>query len=374
MPLNVKYSAYFDSPSGMSQAARNYIQSLHLAGVPVTTENIANIVATQDLGETHRTAHLLLGRDLDYKIKIIHVTPDLVTKYLEPLKYHIFHLFWETDRLPDWWVWSLNLVDEIWTGSEYAKQVFIKSGVKRPIFVFPQAVDTPPESLAIAPSHKRPSFLFYSIFQWIERKNPKSLLMAYWKEFQGNKDVGLLIKTYKNGFTQEETSQIMREILAWKKSLHQEHYPKVFLCPEELSRDDVWRLHSLGDCFVSAHRNEGWGIPIAEALKMGKPVISTNLGGVHEFIPKDAALLTDFTMCNVFNMDFVSWYDQTQQWAQVDEGDLRKKMRAVYDNQEDSKKMGERGRKFANDKLSYLAVGSALKSRIADIYKELEKD
>lgn len=370
MALSVKYTAYFDPPSGMGTAARNYVQALHIAGVPVTTENIANMVATQDLGEAHRTCHFLLGRPIDYKVKVIHVTPDLVTKYLEPLKYHIFHLFWETDRLPKWWVWSLNLVDEVWTGSEYAKQVFIDSGVKRPIFVFPQAVGAPPEKLQIAHSKKKPPFLFVSVFQWIERKDPKSLLTAYWKEFRGHNDVGLLIKTYKNNFSQEETSQIMREIDAWKKTLSQDHYPAVILWPTEIDRDSVWRLYETGDCFVSTHRNEGWGIPIAEALKMGKPVISTNLGGVHEFIPKDAALLTKYSMINVFNMDFVPWYERSMKWAQVDEDDLRKKMRAVYEHREDAQKMGERGKKFADDQLSYMNVGSLLKERIAQVYEE----
>lgn len=368
--MNVKYTGYYDSYAGMGQAGRNYVHALHLAGVPLTTENIPNLTAAHNLGDAHRTCHVLLGRDIDYKVKIIHLTPDLITKYLEPCKYHIFHLFWETDRLPKWWVWALNLVDEIWTGSEYSKKAFIDSGVKKPIHIFPQAVDSPPEHTKPFKIKDKPEFLFYSIFQWIERKDPKSLLTAYWKEFQGHDDVGLLIKTYVNIFTQEETAQIMRQIEAWKRTLNQTHYPKVYLYTQELEKNNIWRFHATGDCYVSTARGEGWGIPVAEALKSGKPVISTGLGGVNEFIPKDAALLTKYSMTDVFNMDFVPWYDQDQKWGQVDVDDLRKKMRAVYENKEDAKKMGLRGKKFADEKLSYMAVGSQLKERIQQIYEE----
>ncbi len=49
------------------------------------------------------------------------------------------------------------------------------------------------------------------------------------------------------------------------------------------------------DCFVSAHRGEGWGVPQMEAMLMGKPIISTSCGGIHEHLKdKEDALLLPF--------------------------------------------------------------------------------
>ena len=107
--IKVCYSGFLDASSGMGEAARNIVAALYTSGVEITTEVIPNIHARIDLGNSYNITKSLQGRPIDYDFKIIHITPDLVTNYFKPNKYHIFHLFWETDRLPKWWVLSLNL-------------------------------------------------------------------------------------------------------------------------------------------------------------------------------------------------------------------------------------------------------------------------
>ena len=143
--MKVLYSAYFSSASGMSEAARNIVTALYLAGkdkLKIATHDVPNIQAKVDLGSSWQIAKSLNEKSNDHDIKIIHLTPDIVTTHLDPTKYHIFHLFWETDSLPKWWAWALNLVDEVWTGEEYHAEVFRKSGVKSHIWVCPQPIDT----------------------------------------------------------------------------------------------------------------------------------------------------------------------------------------------------------------------------------------
>lgn len=369
--MNVSYSGYWSSYSGMAEAARNIMVSLHEAGVNVTAEHIQNITANADLGENYHLVKKMHSKDIEYDIKIIHITPDLITKYMEPMKYHIFHLFWETDSLPKWWVWALNLCDEIWTGSEWNKETFIRSGVKKPIWVCPQPLSIkthPSDNFKIKDFN---GFLFYSVFQWIERKDPKSLLQAYWKEFEGDDGVGLLLKTYKEKFNQSETIEIASNIMEWKRELRQSHYPKVFLFPEEMSRTDITRLHQTGDCFVLPHRGEGMGIPIMEAMVYGKPVITTNLGGINEHIPEGKVFNIKHQMTEVFNMDFAQWYSKDQKWAQADMGDLRAKMRHVFNNRSDAIRVGLSGQKWAKENLNYKTIGGKMKDRLEEISKTL---
>lgn len=366
--IGVKYTGFLSAESGMGEAARSFVAALHKSGVNVTAEDVPNLRAEKNLGEDHELSRSLNRKDIDYKFKIIHTTPDLVTKYLEPTKYHIFHLFWETTRLPEWWVWALNLMDEVWTGSEWNKKVFIDSGVTKPITIFPQPVRSASSTPLTIKGHgaEYQQFKFYSVFQWIERKNPRALLEAYWEEFQ-DEDVVLILKTYKEKHSTEETTQIIRDIVTWRQELGQAKYPQVLLYPYELSRKTLDRLHESGDCFVSAHRGEGWGRPIAEAMLHSKPVISTNLGGVHEFIPPDCAKLIEYKMVPVFNMDFVPWYEKDQEWAEIDKGQLRLAMRSVFNNQQIAKKMGERGKELVESILSYRAVGDLMKKRLEEI-------
>ena len=218
--MKLCYSAFYEAPSGMGEAARNITAAFYMANTPMTTEFIPNIQSEMSLGLGHDIAKSLQGKGSDYNIKIIHVTPDLITKYLDPMRYHIFHLFWETDKLPKWWVWALNLCDEVWTGDQYHAEAFRKSGVKKPIFVFPQPIeenaDKPPFSY-LNKINRNSLYMFYSIFQWIERKDPKTLIKAYLREFENEKDVILLFKTYKETFSSQEIDDIISQVVIFKK-------------------------------------------------------------------------------------------------------------------------------------------------------------
>lgn len=370
--ISVKYAGPFADYTGYGEANRNAISALHEAGVDVTTEKISYTTDQFAEGQGFELAHSLEGNPVEYDIKIIHVPSDGYLKYLEPNKYHIGHLFWETDGLSKTWVWNCNLMDEIWTGGEWHKENFKKAGVKTPIYVFPQAIDTTPLLREPFRIIGQQGYLFYSIFQWIERKNPRALLEAYWREFEEEENVTLLIKTYGMDMSGESFESIKREIVAFKKELGLKKYPKTLLLTRMLAREDIMRLHLSGDCFVSAHRGEGWGIPQVEAMSLGNPIISTNLGGVHEWLTdKKDAFLVPFSMSNVKNMDFAPWYSTDQQWADIKISDLRDKMRYVFEHQAKAKEVGIQSRNFVHKNFSYKAVGGLMKKRLKDIQSRL---
>lgn len=366
--MNISYSGYLDSPSGMGEAARNIIAAFDEAGVSVSTECVPNILASKDLGEAHAYCKRMQNVNIPYDVRFIHTTPDVVRNHMITQKHHIFHLFWETDKLPKWWVWELNhSVDEVWTGSEWNKQVFTDSGVRVPIFVCPQPVETKKESFKSLVLSARKQFLFGSVFQWIERKDPKTLITSFWREFQGCDDVGLLIKTYKENFSENESQQIVREVQEWKNELNLKNLPPVYLYTRPLNREDVRSFHATIDCFVSAHRGEGWGIPIAEAMVQGKPVVSTNLGGIHEHIPQDFWYPVNYSLVPVFNMDWVPWYEKDQLWGQVDENDLRRQMRRIYENREEAKNKGKQAQEFVSRNLNYQIIGEKMRQHLEEI-------
>lgn len=366
--MTTKYAGYLSAPSGMGEAARNYIASLSEAGVHLVSEFVPNLSLSKDLGKAYRICRETQDSPITYDTKIIHTTPDVVRQHMEPMKYHIFHLFWETDRLPKWWVWELNhSVDEIWTGSLWNKRVFEKSGIKLPIYVFPQAIPTEITQAAPFKIKNHQGFLFGAVFQWIQRKNPKALLHAYWKEFEHTDGVGLLIKTYKERFSSEEAQQIMDEIRSWKKDLHLSRYAPVYFCKNPLSKQDMNRLYSTIDCFVSSHCGEGWGIPIAEAMLAGKPVISTNLGGIHEYLPEKLWFPCSYEMGPVHDMDWVKWYEKDQRWGEIDEACLMRQMRSAFDFPERAKEKGKMAQEFVQSTFNYATVGKAMKERLEKI-------
>lgn len=369
-----KYTGCWGDFTGYGEANRNAIAALHTAGVELTTEKVSYTRTQADYGETYELASKLEGRPIKYDIKILHVPSDGYLKFLEPAKYHIGHLFWETDKMSKTWVWNCNLMDEIWTGGNVHKENFKKAGVKVPIFVYPQAIDT---NIRVEKPFRLPGhsgFLFYSIFQWIERKNPRKLLESYWKEFQGEENVSLLLKTYGLTLENHEVEKIRNDIRRWKTESELKSFPRVFLFFDLISKADMMRFHITGDCFVSAHRGEGWGIPQVEASLVGNPVISTNLGGVHEWFENGkTAYLLNWKPVKVFGMEFAPWYKTDQNWAEVDEGELRERMRYVFDNPDKARKVGLTARSMVMDRFSYLAVGQMMKDRLEDISRLIKK-
>lgn len=367
-PVVVKYAGPFGDASGYGEANRNAIMALHAAGVDVTTERVSYLGVEAEHGETYELAARLEGRPIKYDIKIVHVPSDGYLKFLEPTKYHIGHLFWETDSLSKTWVWNCNLMDEIWTGGNIHKEHFRKAGVKVPIFVYPQAinVDVPVQRPFTIKEHQ--GFLFYSIFEWIERKNPRALLRAYWREFEGEENVSLLLKVYRFNSGKEGETKIRTDVQEWKQELKLRHFPRIFLYTKMVSRADVVRLHYTGDCFVSAHRGEGWGVPQVESAVVGNPIISTNIGGCHEWFEDNKnAFLVKWEKESVFNMDFAPWYEKNQHWAAIDDRDLRARMRFVFEHPDEARKVGSMGQTMVRDKFNYMVVGGLMRNRLEDI-------
>lgn len=362
-----KYSGSWTDFTGYGEANRNAIIALHKAEVELTTERISFAPSEANHGEGLELAKELEGRPIKYNIKILHIPPDGYMKYLEPTKYHIGHLFWETDSLARTWVWNCNLLDEIWTGGHFHKEAFLKAGVKVPIYIFPQAINTDisVQKPFILPEHK--GFLFYSIFQWIERKNPEALLRAYWDEFQGEENVSLLLKVYRFGFDQAEKEKIRGDVLKWKRESGHKSFPRTYIFTNLMDQADVFKLHYTGDCFVSAHRGEGWGIPQVEASIIGNPIISTNLGGCHEWFNDNTSFLVKWNKVNVFNMEFAPWYDPKQIWAEVDPKDLREKMRYVFQNPQEAREFGRKGQEMVKREFNYMHVGQLMRNRLEEI-------
>lgn len=369
--MNIKYCGPALDYSGYGEANRHDIGALISAGYNVIgdyTRHCLEIGEFGDLGELVMACSRNTG---DYDIKIIHTTPNIYGQFIEPEKYHIGRIFWETDKLPEQFANGANMVDEIWTGGQFNAKAIRNAGVKgKEIIIVPEAIAEPKEipEPYILPYDR--TFKFYSIFEWTERKDPKSLLTAYFTEFQNGENVSLTVKTYLDNFTTEKQQEVRNLVLKIKRDLGLAKYPPLFLYTKLFSRKEVYKFHNSFDCYVSSHRGEGWGIPQMEAMILGRPVISTDIGGIHEYIG-DVAMLIPCTMVRVSNNRNTAWYCDDQKWGQVDIRSLRQAMRWCYENQNKAKAMGSKARDFVRDNFSLEAVGKIMDKRLKKIKKML---
>lgn len=368
----VRYT-FANDPSGYGQAARSFITSLFVSGVNITLEPIKQMPESIDYGLQGNICKSLHDRKIPYKVKIIHLTPDIIPDYQEKGIYTIAHLFWETSHLPKEWIAPLNDIDEIWTASDQMSDMIRDSGVNTPCYVFPQPIDITLSSEVIEPLQTQypKDFTFYSIFQFIDRKNPRNLLRAYWQAFEGNDDVTLLLKTYRITYLPQEYQLIKDQILLWKKELGLKHYPKVQLVHKVLTEEQMTKLHKMGDVFINPSSGEGWNRPMEEAMLFGKPVISGDNGGITDIMTSQYYEKVESHLVHATQQSWIPWYTSDMLWKELDEKDLIKQMRFVYENYAKAQEKAKKAQKFVVDNFNYLKVGQAMRERLEKIYRSL---
>lgn len=373
MNIPICYVSPLTDYSGYGEAGRHDVLALLSAGFDVSTVVPRYCLELSDFGELTPIFEKLQGKDNGYDIKILHTTPNTFRTFFEPNKYIIGRVFWETDRLPDDFIRGLEYVNEVWTGSAFNKQAIINAGFTKPIYIIPEAIQ--PIKKDIEPYKTmfddQKTFTFYSMFEWTERKNPRALLESYWTEFTEKDNVALVIKTYIDNFLPEKKQEILSYIKRVKKRLNLPYYAPVYIFNGLMNRFQIYRFHSTFDCFISTHRGEGWGIPQMEALAIGKPIISTNCGGIHEYLKhEENAFLLPYTLTSVNNTRSPQWYTPAQQWAEVDIIATRRAMRTVYEDKNICETVGSAG-KEACKQFGVEAVGAKMFERLTAITKKI---
>lgn len=360
----IKYiSPTFDG-SGYGQASRGYILALHKLGIPITLAPVSFEKTKPDHGKYGDTLRSLVDKKIDYDVVIIHTTPEFYSRLREEGKTNIAYTIWETDSLhKDWPKYINDSVDKVLVGSKWNKGIFKHSGVTIPVGVVPHGIEVS-EFDGIEPygisGVSDDAYVFYDIFQWTERKNPMDLIKAYWFAFQNDEDVVLVLKTYRSDYSDKEKDVIRNTLKGLKRIMPMDKYPKIYLIPNMLSRDEILGLHKRGNCFVSLDRGEGFGLPGFEAGTVGNPIIITGFGGATEYAKTDNSYLVDYQPTPVFGMIWSPWYRGDQCWAEPNVIHGAERMKHVYNNQKEAEEVGNTLKKDIEKKFSWKKVGKRM--------------
>lgn len=244
----------------------------------------------------------------------------------------------EVDGVPAEWVRQANLMDEIWVPTRFNYDTFKNSGVCVPIQIVPLGVN--PDLFNPDIRRRRNNngrFIFLSIFEWGERKNPEMLVRAFMRAFPRNRNVVLIVKV-NNRDGGIDVGRNIRAITEGRDA------PEVCVVENvNIKRHELAALYRYCDCFVLPTSGEGWGMPIIEAMACGLPVISTGWGGSTEFLnerngyPLEYSVVPAVAKCP---------YYEGFNWAMPSEGHLIDTMRRVYTNYGEA---SERGRRAAKE-------------------------
>ena len=230
----------------------------------------------------------------------------------------LHHYAWEESRFPSEWVDQFNLhLNGITCLSSHVKKVLQDSGVMVPLSVSGCGVD---HWERVTPTRRKSfpgkSFRFLHVSSCFPRKGADVLLAAYGKAFRRTDDVSLLIKTFENPH-----NEIRSQLEAARAA--DADFPDVILLFDELSDPELKALYQHCHVVVAPSRAEGYGLPMAEAMLSGIPVITTGWSGQLDFCNEETAWLVDFRFAPARTHFGLS----ASVWAEPDPDDLTARLR-----------------------------------------------
>lgn len=202
----------------------------------------------------------------------------------------------ETDRLPEAWVEQLNLMDQVWTPSEWGKGVFEKSGVTVPVFVVPLSVDTDifkpglPEIDVFGTEGDIFTVFINSSFG--ERHNVECALKAYFDTFKRSDPVALLY----HGNMRDELRRSGVKLHDYL--MGHGVYPKRWLDAPMWGDTGgyyhehiIARMYNTADLHITTARGHGWNLTSMEAMACGTPTAVTNWSAHTDFVTEENGFL-----------------------------------------------------------------------------------
>jgi glycosyltransferase involved in cell wall biosynthesis len=223
-------------------------------------------------------------------VAIVHLNPDSwhlldddQLAIIRSAKQRIGYWVWETDTLPPAWQHNLHSVDRIWAPSRYCADV-IATEAAVPVDVVGHAIRVPSHiatdrdavlrRFGIDPVQRVILYIFDGA-SYLIRKNPEALIRAFAASGLVQRGWTLVLKT-KHLYDRPEAGKALAALVAAT--------PGARILELSLHADEVTSLIAAADIYASPHCSEGFGLTVAEAMAVGKPVVATDFSGTRDFL------------------------------------------------------------------------------------------
>ena len=363
-PWGVNVVGYFRSELGVGEAARQVVSALDAGGVPLLPVHGRTIPPNR---QGHAFTHLDYTQ-ARFPVNLICMNADVLGEFVAQAGPDFFHSrytigmwFWEVERFPEQWTSAFDHVDELWLPTDHvAKAVRPVSSV--PIVKITLPVDMPPVLPVSRSELGLPEgFLFLFSFDHhsvFERKNPLAIIEAYTSAFHPSDGASLVIKSINAASVPDDHGRL----LAAATDRPDVHILDGYLSPEQKNS-----MVAACDCYVSLHRAEGFGLTMAEAMYLGKPVIATGYSGNLDFMSADNSLLVNHRLVPI-GPDAPP-YPADGEWAEPEVEHAGRLMREVFDRPELALERGARAAKDIRRTHSRATAGAIMARRL-DLLRE----
>jgi len=335
-PLGVNVVGYFRSELGVGEAARQVVRALDAVQVPLIPIHGPSVPASR---QGHSFTHLSTA-DARFPINLICMNADMLPEFAEQVGEEFFFRrrsvglwFWEVASFRDEWKPAFDVLDQVWVPTEHVAKAV------SPVSPIPVAkVTIPVEVPAIVPRTRAElglpeGFVFLFSFDYrsvFERKNPLGVVDAFKRAFAPGDGAKLVIKCI-NGEVDPAAQARLGEAIDGHRDVH--------VLDRYLSPVEKDTLTASCDSYVSLHRAEGFGLPMAEAMHLAKPVIATGYSGNLDFMTAENSYLVDYRLVPVG--ENAPPYPPDSEWAEPNVDHAAELMRHVFEDRREATVRGE---------------------------------
>lgn len=179
------------------------------------------------------------------------------------------------------------------------------------------------------------------------RKNPEGSMRAFAKAFVDVPNTRLVFKTMN--------ARNCPVLLAQAEALANELgiANRITMIHTYIPERDLLGLTNSCDVYLSLHRGEGFGLTLAEAMAMSKPVVCTDWSSTTEFCKPGCTLPIPYRIVPVpVNQVDHPCYAHVKEWAEPDIDAAANALRILHDNVELRHEIGENARASISQQFS----------------------
>jgi glycosyltransferase involved in cell wall biosynthesis len=358
----VNLAGYFRSVLGIGEIARGLASALEAQNVAVAPVGIVAGHADQEESD-------LAERGPSYAtfpINLVCVNADAIQGFVSRMgpdffagRHTIGYWWWEVEEFPAHWHDAFEHVDEIWAGTHHVADA-LAAASPVPVVKVTTPVEVAPFELVSRAELRLPEgFLYLFVFDYnsvFKRKNPLGLIEAFTRAFEPGEGPSLVVKCIGHERFPEQHAELLAAAA---------RRPDVHVIDRSLPRAEKDALIAACDCYVSLHRAEGFGITLAEAMWLGKPVIATGYSGNLDFMTAANSWLVDHVRVPIG--EGAEPYPASGTWAEPDVDHAARLMREVHEDPAAARERAARGRAEIRRSHSREEAGRSMARRLVRI-------
>ncbi len=281
--------------SGLGEGARLILAALQQARLPAWPVDVGPLLPAHsaDLPACTRTPPP--GVPL-----LLHVNPPLLPLLLCRLPRSLVR----GRRIIGYWAWELPTPPPDWRiGAQFVHEAWVPSHFSAAALetLLPGRVRVVPYPLAAVPPAPAPLdraafglphdavvvLVSFNLASSLERKNPLAAIAAFRAAFGDRPDRILVLKVGNPDHFPEDFARIASAAA---------DAPNIRLETRLLPPGELHALTAACDIILSLHRSEGFGLVLAEAMLLGRPVIATGWSGNMTFMDETCAALVEYRL------------------------------------------------------------------------------